>query len=249
MDASDLNLEAVGDGLEFVHFSAKVGESDVDRGSQGGAQVRGAGSDVAKLGGVSECGHFLDCGAGGRESGEDGTDVGALLHGDDPELVLFVDPDEEILLSVVEDASALGPVPVKTTGFEESVSLLEEEMIVDQLLLIGGAEGVERVVLASEFSSEAVAGLHDLGSDLIPLLSGHARAERVVCQVAADSDAGRFDHRSVFGWERRSHEVSGVHVAGVASGEVIVVVVLDDGREELREGHVGLWAASVDANA
>ena len=33
-------------------------------------------------------------------------DVTALLHGDDPELVLLVDPHEERLLGVVEDATA-----------------------------------------------------------------------------------------------------------------------------------------------
>ena len=45
---------------------------------------------------------------------EDGAHVAALLHGDDAELVLLVDPGEEGLLLVVEDAPPLRPVPLHT---------------------------------------------------------------------------------------------------------------------------------------
>ncbi len=41
---------------------------------------------------------------------EDGPDVPALLHGDDAELILLVDPGEEGLVPVVEDAPPLRPV-------------------------------------------------------------------------------------------------------------------------------------------
>jgi hypothetical protein len=48
------------------------------------------------------------------------------LHGDDSELVLLVDPDEESLGVVVEDASAGWPVSVEVAGLEESVALPTE---------------------------------------------------------------------------------------------------------------------------
>ena len=39
VDASDLDVVLVSNGLEFVHLDTKLGQFDVDRGSQGCAQV------------------------------------------------------------------------------------------------------------------------------------------------------------------------------------------------------------------
>ncbi len=61
------------------------------------------------------------CGSS-RKSVENSVDISALLHGDDTKLILLINPDEEGLLLVVEDTSAVGPVAVKTSDFEETVS-------------------------------------------------------------------------------------------------------------------------------
>ena len=74
---------------------------------------------------VSELGHGLDVGGSTSETFEDGTNVGARLHGDDTELILLVDPDEESLGVVVEDTTAAGPVAVQATSLEEAVTLPE----------------------------------------------------------------------------------------------------------------------------
>ena len=79
------------------------------------------------------------------KSSENCSDVGTLLHGDDPELVLFIDPDEEGLLVVVENTSALWPVSVETTRIKEAITLFKEEMIVNQLLLLLRSHGSKRV--------------------------------------------------------------------------------------------------------
>jgi len=50
------------------------------------------------------------------EAIKDRPDVPALLHGDDAELVLLVDPGEEGLLLVVEDAPPLRPVTLHPSG-------------------------------------------------------------------------------------------------------------------------------------
>ena len=57
-----------------------------------------------------------------------------LLHGDDSELVLFVDPCEESLLLVVVDPPALGPVPLHAGGDQVLVTRNKQEVVVDQLL-------------------------------------------------------------------------------------------------------------------
>merc|ERR1719402_2009374 len=60
--------------------------------------------------------------------------ISSLLHGDDAELILLVDPDEEGLLPVVEDATTLRPVALHTSHLQVPVSGDEEEVVVNQLL-------------------------------------------------------------------------------------------------------------------
>ena len=85
---------------------------------------------------VSEFSFFLDLSGSNCESRENGTDVSSLLHGDDSELILFVDPDQESLFLVVENTSTGWPVSVETTGLKESITLFEQEVIGDQLSLL-----------------------------------------------------------------------------------------------------------------
>ena len=77
---------------------------------------------------MGEAGDLLDLGGGAGETLENGTNVSALLHGDNTELILFVDPDEESLGIVVEDTSALSPVAVETAGFEETITLPKQNL-------------------------------------------------------------------------------------------------------------------------
>ena len=120
---------------------------------------------------MSERGNTLDVGCSLRQSCEDCSDVSTLLHGDDSKLILLVDPDEEGLLIVVEDASAFRPVSVEVASIQEAIALLEEEVIVDQLLLLGCSHRAKRVERASEFTCKRVASLDYFLLNLIPLLS------------------------------------------------------------------------------
>merc|ERR1712166_809495 len=67
-----------------------------------------AGEDETEMLGVHEVTSvsgedLLDGGSGVAESLEDGVDVVTLLHGDDSGVILFVNPNEEVLGLVVED--------------------------------------------------------------------------------------------------------------------------------------------------
>ena len=66
MDASDLDMELVSDGLEFWHLNAELWKGDMNRSSQGSSEVCGAGGDVAKAFIVSESSHLFNftCGSG-----------------------------------------------------------------------------------------------------------------------------------------------------------------------------------------
>ena len=112
--------------------------------------------DVAELGGDLEVlsglglDGLLDGLDAAGEALEDALDVAALLHGDDPELVLLVDPDEEGLVGVVEDAPALGPVALHARHLQVGVARHEEEVVVHQLLAHLLVHPRQRVVVAGE---------------------------------------------------------------------------------------------------
>ena len=104
---------------------------NVNGSTESGTQVGGARSDVTEFRVNSELGDLFNLSGTTSESREDLADVSALLHGDDSELILFVDPDEEGLGIVVENTSASGPVSVEVASFEETVTLLEKEVILN----------------------------------------------------------------------------------------------------------------------
>ena len=72
---------------------------------------------------VGELADGLDVRGSSAESVEGLSDTSSLLHGDDSELILLIDPDEESLGIVMEDTSAGWPLSVAVASFKESVSL------------------------------------------------------------------------------------------------------------------------------
>lgn len=127
--------------------------------------------------------------------------------------------------------------------------LLEEEVVSDELLLSLWGHAVKRVELASEVTVELVAGLDDLTHDLVALLVGDTRAERVVSKVAADTDTGGLDESGTLLIERWAVKLISVHVRDVLVGWLVTVVVLDDPVEEGVEGLVRVSRAGVAADA
>ena len=70
----------------------------------------------------------------GTSSGEaikDCLEVSSILHRDDSQLVFLVNPDKEGLVLIVEDTSSVRPVSIQTYSFKESISFLEEEVVVN----------------------------------------------------------------------------------------------------------------------
>lgn len=123
VSTADLDVVLVSDSLELGHVLGKLGELDVDGSAESSAEVGGAGGDVTEMVVVSELADGLNVSGSAGKAVEHGVDIGTLLHGDDTELIFFVDPDEESLGVIVEDTTALGPVTVKTAGLEETISL------------------------------------------------------------------------------------------------------------------------------
>ena len=171
------------------------------------------------------------------------------MHGDDTQLVFFVDPDEERLVIVVEDTTASRPVAVKATRLQEPVALLEQEVVINELVLHLPAHSVQWVELALKVTLERAACLHDLFHDLISLFVCDARTKRIIGKVATNSDTCRIDQGAFFLGERRAPELASVHVGDMVCTRAVTMIVFNDSVKEPAEGFVGVGRACVASDA
>jgi len=131
----------------------------------------------------------LEMSNGSAESIENLKDTGSILHGNDSELIFFIDPDEESLGVIMEDTSTGWPVSVKVASSQESVSLFEEEMISDELILVLLGHTIKRVECSLKVTFESFASSNNFGHDFISLLLSNTWTKRVVSQVSSNSDS------------------------------------------------------------
>merc|ERR1711863_13887 len=96
------------------------GQVNVDGGTHTSTQVGGARVNITEFGadleilarfGLDGVTDTLDASC---ESFKDSLDISSLLHGDDTELILLIDPDQEGLVGIVEDTTAFGPMTLHT---------------------------------------------------------------------------------------------------------------------------------------
>jgi len=248
--STGLDSKFLTSGLELVNALLGVaGQVNVDGGSHASAQVGGAGVDVAVL---LRQGVFLarlgldgllDSLDTAGKTGEDSLDVSSLLHGDDPGLVLLIDPQKEGLGVVVEDSTTLGPVTLHTSNSEVSVSRHEEEVIINQLLTNSFVHASERIVLASQVSGQLGQSVGHQLLHVHSLLLGDAGGQTESINVATNSDSGGVNWHSGL---NVANNLLRVHVRLVLGVSGDAVVLLDDGVEDLREVLVGVPVSSID---
>jgi len=239
-----LETEEVQDLVELLLVLGHVWELDVDAGTETGSQVGWAGQDVAEMlvphVRVTALLHQgLDLGKTLAETLEDTLDITALLHGDDAEMILLVDPDKEGLGVVVPDTAAVGPVAGHAGAGEEGRDgLVEEEVIGDQLILLGVGHLGKGVVLTLELTLEAGEGIDGDLLDGTTLTTSAVGREGNALDGAAGTDAGR---ENVLLVEDATLEVIGVQV-GLVLGvlAVSVVAAINDGVEKVGENLIGL---------
>ena len=198
---------------------------------------------------VGELGLGLNLGGSDGESLEDLADVRSLLHRDDTELILLIDPDEESLGVVVENTARLGPFTLETGTLKILVTSLEKEVVRNKLLLLTLGHGGERVVLTLELTGELVESRDDLALNFTALLSCDTSAQGVVSEITGDTDSSRVDHSVLIGREVGASQLGVVHVRDVLGIWSVSVILRDDLVEERSEGVVALVATSVDTNA
>jgi len=226
------------------------GEVNVDRGPHASTQVGGAGVDVAELLRQLEVlarlslDTVLDSLDATGQPLEDTLDITTLLHGDDTSLILLIDPDQEGLSLVVEDATALGPVTLHTSNLQVGVTRHEEEVVIDKLLADLLVHASEWVVGTSQVTLEPLQGSGDQLLNTNTLLLGDSGGQTESLDGAADTDPDGVD--GDLGVDV-AVDLAGVHVGNVLEVSGESVVLADEGVEDICEVDVGVLITGVDS--
>lgn len=180
-------------------------------------------------------------------SGENGFDVTVFLHGNDSDVVLFVDPDEKIFSAVVPDTSGIWPVSSHTGGEQEWGDwLVEQEVVVDELVLFSLSHFFQWVVFTGELTAEIGKSVDDNFLDSSSFGSAAPWWEGVASDGSSGSASGG---KNVFGVKVVTGELGWVEASLVfVGGFVAVVSGFDDWVKEFLEDFVGLFVASNCAN-
>jgi len=90
-------------------------------------------------------------------------------------LILLIDPGQEGLLLIVEDATTFWPVTLHTSGNQVLVAGDEQEMIVYELLSVSLLHAEKRVVFAGKISRETLESLLHQALHLESLIPSDSR--------------------------------------------------------------------------
>jgi len=227
-----------------------AGQVDVHRGAHASSQVGGARVQVSVLGVEHEL--LARLGLNRVSDGVDSTsktlkdslDIPTLLHGDDPKLILLVDPDQEALGLIVEDSTALGPLPLHAGGDQVLVSGDKKEVVINQLLANGLLHALEGVVVSLQVSAQlGESGLHQsLNSK--PLLLGDSGGKTKAVDATAHTNTGGLDRG--IGVDV-SLDLGDIHVGSMLEVSLESMVLKDDGLEDSLEVLVGVSISGVDS--
>lgn len=248
--STGLDGEFLAPGLELLNrLLGPSGEVTMDGSTHASSQVGGARVDISVLvvehESLARLLHdtFTDGSDTAGKALKDSLDITTLLHGDDTELILLIDPQKEGLGGIVEDSTALGPVTLHAGNGEVGISGNEEEMIINKLLtnfLIHASEGI---VFSSKISGKSgKSNLHEvLNSNTLFLGDSGGKSESI--NGATDTDTGGVDgHIGV----DVSGDLGDIHVRGVLGVGGDAMVLLDDSIKDLSEVLVGIPISGVD---
>jgi len=247
-------------GLQVQLFAARLegvnavlgpsGQVNMDRGPHAGTKVGRARVDVSVLCIKAEvlAGLLLDRITNSLDAlgkpGENLLDITTLLHGDDAELVLLVDPDEESLFLVVEDTTALRPVALHASNSQVPVSRNEQEVIINKLLpdlLVHASKGV---VVTSQVSGEVLDSCFHQVLNTNTLVPGDTGRQTKAINGTANTDPAGVDGSIS---DNIALDLAGVHVGGVLGRGADSMVLLDEGVENGGKVLVGVPVSGVDA--
>merc|ERR1712012_187491 len=249
--ATGLQVKLLATSLELVDaVLGPAGQVNVDGGPHASAQVGGAGVDVTVLLIQTEVlarlslDRVLDSLDTLGQSAEHFPDISTLLHRDNTELVLLVDPDKEGLLGVVEDTTTLGPVALHASNSKVPVARDEEEVVVNELLTDLLIHSGQRVVVTGKVRGEVLDGVDHQLLDSNTLLLGDTGGKTEAIDGTANTDPARVNGSIR---DNIALDLAGIHVGSVLGRGADSMVFADEGVEDGGKVLVGVPVTGVDA--
>merc|ERR1719178_227639 len=248
--STGLQVKLLATSLQLVNaVLGPARQVNVHRGPHASAKVGGAGVDVTEplieaevLAGFL-LHRVLDSLDTLGKPGEDLLNVSSLLHGDDAELILLVDPDEESLLLVVEDATTLRPVTLHTSNGQVPVSGDKEEVVVNELLADPLVHASQRVVVSGKVRGEVLDGVDHQLLNSNTLVLGDSRGKAKAINGATNTDSARVDGSI---GDNITLDLAGIHVRGVLCRGADSVVLTDERVKDRGKVLVRVPVTSVD---
>merc|ERR1712165_620078 len=217
------------------HASTKIGWAGVD------VTVFGVETEVLSRLLFDRVTNSLDASG---ESLKDTLDISTLLHGNDSELIFFIDPDKESLGSIVEDASALRPVSLHASNSEVSVSRHKEEVVINKLLSDLLVHSSQRIVLSSKVPCEGGSGtLHQFLHSKTLLLCNSRRQTKSI-NGSTNTNPGRVN-RNIS--SNVSIDLGSIHIRSVLGVSRDSVVLLNNRIENWSKVLVGVPVSGIDS--
>ena len=178
------------------------------------------------------------------QSLKDSLDISTLLHGDDSELILFVDPDQESLGSIVEDTSALWPISLHTSNSQVSVSRHEEEVIINKLLSDLLVHSSQRIVLSSKVPREGSSSTLHQFLNTKSLFLGNSRRQTKSINGTSNTNPGRVNGNIL---SNITVNLGSIHIRRVSGVSRDSVVFLNDRIKDWSKVLVGIPVSSINS--
>merc|ERR1719362_1536209 len=225
------------------------GQVNVDGGTHTSTQVGGARVNITEFGGDLEIlarfslDGVTDTLDASGESFKDSLDISSLLHGDDTELILLIDPDQEGLIGIVEDTTAFGPIALHTSNLQVGVTRHEQEMVIDELLTNSLIHASQWAVFTSKITSHLSQSVAHQSFNIDTLLFGDSGGETESLDGTSDTDSARVNGNIGF---NVSGNLGGVHVRDMFEVCGKAMVFTDQRIKDISKVNVGILITSID---
>jgi len=246
-----LKMKFLTSGLELVNTKLSPSwEINMDRCSHSSTKIGWARVDVTILGIKAEVlsRFLLDRVTNSLDSSckslKDTLDITSLLHGDNSELILFINPNEEGLGIIVEDTTSLRPISFHTSNSKISITRNKQEMIINKLLSDLLIHSSKRVVFSSKITREGrCSTLHEALNSKTLILSDSRRQSKSI-NGSTNSDSCRMD------WDISidiSLDLWSIHVRCVLRVSRDSMIFLDDWVKDWSKVLVWIPVTSIDS--
>jgi len=181
-------------------------------------------------------------------SGEYLFDVTVFLHGDNSNVVFFVDPNEKVFGAVVPDTSGVWPVSGHAGSEQKRGNwFIEQKVVVDKLVLFSFGHVFQWVVFSSEITSQVGKSVDNNFLDSSSFSPAAPWWESETSNGSTGSDSGR---ENVFSVKVLAFKLSWVEASLVfVSSFVAVVSGFNNWVEKFFEGFVAFFVTSNRSNS